>query len=155
MRNEKGQIAIELVLITGAVMVMAIAVYPFILEQTELNKATAAARDGATFGAAMRGMGYSSGSGNEAGAIKIHNLTMEPRSPLGDRKRYRIRFYIQIPEYMKDSPSCATSSIGQTITTQARRSIYYNFNGEWPPSGDLVNPVNTSTYQFTTACNWV
>ena len=152
MRNEKAQISIEMVLITGAIMIMAISVYPFILQQSELNKATAAARDGATFGAAMRGMGYSYNGGNEAGTVKIQNLTFENQGPFGDRTWYRIRFYVHSPEYLKDNPSCSNSKIGSSIITQGLRSVHFAFNGEWP--GPLVSRVNTSTYSFTGACTW-
>lgn len=150
--GEQGQISIEFVLILGAVLTMTVVAIPMVLKNAEMNRGLAAARDGATFGAGMRGLGFSSGGGNTAGMVKIINMTPERQAPVGDLDWYRLRFYISAPSSLIDNPTCVSSSVGSTITNQALRYVHYSFNGEWL---NLVSRVNGSYYSFTAACTFV
>ena len=141
--GEKGQISIEFILILGAVLTMAIVVIPMVLKSAEMNRGVTAARDGATKGAAMRGLGFSSGSGNVAGVVKIINITPMYLGTSGDLDRYRFRFYVSIPDDLPGLSVCGT------IATQARSNLRYAFTGEYGTSGSAVNG---SYYSFTTGC---
>lgn len=48
--NNRAQISVEYILIVGLLLAMILVVYPYALRENELNKAVAAARDGATQG---------------------------------------------------------------------------------------------------------
>ncbi|MFQ5816082.1 MAG: class III signal peptide-containing protein, partial [Candidatus Hydrothermarchaeaceae archaeon] len=150
MGEEKAQISLEFVLIVGAFLVIAITVFPVITKQNELNKALTAARDGATFGAGMRGMGFRGEDVDElpGGVVKIDRLELELQGKEGELDWYRIRIYLKVPEYMKDDPTCTSSSMGSTVTNQALIYINHVFNGEWPSTG-VVSRVNTTHYSFT------
>ncbi|MEE8167987.1 MAG: hypothetical protein V3T58_03835 [Candidatus Hydrothermarchaeales archaeon] len=156
MKEEKAQIALEFVVIVGLFVAMALSVFPYITRQNELNKALAAARDGATFGASMRGIGFRGGDMNETpeGVVRIDRLELESAGKEGNLDSYLIRLYLEVPEYMKDSPTCTSSSVGNTVRNQALKSIYYAFNGEWP-STDTVSRVNTTNYSFNSTCDYV
>lgn len=151
--DEHGQISIEFILILGAVLTMAIVVIPMVLKSAEMNRGVTAARDGATKGAAMRGLGFSSGSGNVAGVVKIINITT---IYLGNTStgldRYQLKFYISAPSNMIDNPTCVSSSIGGTIRRQATSSMNYAFTGEY---SNNFAAVNGSYYSFTTSCEFV
>ncbi len=150
--DDKGQVSIEFVLVVGAVLTMVIVAIPLILKNAEMNKALSAARDGATMGAGMRGLGYSSSGGNEPGVVKIINMTPEYQNKVGELDWYRLRFYLSVPSEMIDDPTCTQSSIGSTVTNQAMRYTHYAFNGEWL---NLVSRVNGSYYSFTASCVFV
>lgn len=147
MGEERAQISLEFVLIVGAFLVIAITVFPVITKQNELNKALAAARDGATFGAGMRGIGFTSGNPTPEAVIKIDRLELLFQNKTGDLDEYQIKIYIIAPEYIKNN-SAYRASVAGTIRNQALSSIYYTFNGEWPPGG-IVSRVNTTHYSFT------
>jgi len=154
--SERAQTSLEFVIIVGIFLVMIVSIYPFILRENELNKAVAAARDGASYAVGMRGMGFGHDGANlpnYTGVIKIVNLTLEDlgTDPSG-RKCYRIRFYLSVPEYMKES-SCSSSSVGMSVRRQAVRFIYRAFYGNWTPPDDLR--VCTERFNFTTACSFV
>lgn len=153
MKNEdKGQISIELVLVVGAILTMVVVAIPMILKNAEMNRGLSAARDGATFAAGMRGMGYSFDGGNPSGVIKIVNMTVIQNGMTGDLEKYQIKFYISAPSEMIDNPTCVSSSIGGSIRSQATNYMNNAFNGNWV-SG--FAPVNGSYYSFTTSCEFV
>jgi Flp pilus assembly pilin Flp len=91
-REERGQASIEFILVVGAILVMVVAGIPIIQKNAEMNRGLTAARDGATKGAAMRGLGYA-GDGvtpQPSGAIKILNITPEYQGPSGDLEHYKL-----------------------------------------------------------------
>ena len=141
--DERGQISIEFILILGAVLTMAIVVIPMVLKSAEMNRGVTAARDGATKGAAMRGLGFSSGSGNVAGVVKIINMTpiFQDNSTYPDTDWYLLRFYVSIPDNMPSSSVCGT------IAAQARSNLRNAFTGAYNTSGAAVNG---SYYTLTT-----
>lgn len=150
--DDKGQISIEYILVIGAILIMVIAGIPVIMKNAEMNRGLTAARDGATKGAAMRGMGFSSTGGNVAGVVKIINITPEYQGNVNGTDRYLLRFYISVPSNMIDNPTCTSSSVGSTITNQALRYMHYSFNSEWLP---VVGSVTGSYYRFTASCDFV
>jgi hypothetical protein len=162
MRQEKAQTSLELVFVVGFFLVIAIIIFPFITKQNELNKAVAAARDGAVFAASMRGMGYKGKDVTEApeGIVKIERLKLVDKSGelTAEEKRmvqtwYQIRFQVSMQDYMKENSTCTQTTIGSTIKNQALRYINYTFSGTWP-SG-IVSVVYTDRFKFTAACDFV
>ncbi len=154
MHNEKGQVALEFVILAGLMLVIAVIVFPYVTRQNELNKAMAAARDGAVFGASMRAVGFRGEGVKEIseGVVKIESLELENQGQVGDLQWYRIRFNVSAPGYMQENSTCTQSSIGGTITNQSRRYIYHAFSGNWPST--LASSVNTTSFSFTTACDF-
>lgn len=143
MKEEKGQVAMEYILVVGAVLIMALAGMPMILKNAEMNKAMGAARDGATKAAAMRGMGFSTTGGNEAGNVKIWNLTSEFNSSVGSKQRYLIRLYVDIPSNLPSASVC------NVIRRQALSHINYSFYGGW---SDNLGDIEGSYYIFNVGC---
>ncbi|NOZ77206.1 MAG: class III signal peptide-containing protein [Euryarchaeota archaeon] len=153
MKDKRGQVSVELILVTGLILVMAITTYPYILKQQEMNKAVAAAREGATAGAALRGMGFSTTGGNEMGIVRLEDMTLTKTNTSGERDVYEITFYLSAPDSLKTNSNCWMTSVGNTVRMQARRHIYYAFTGQWVDN--LPDGVNTTYYRFTTSCEWV
>lgn len=154
--DRSGQISIEFIILVGAIMVMVVAVFPFITRANELSKAHAAARDGATFAAGMRGMGYRGSDVNEVapGVVKITKVEMVKVGISGNRTHYRFNFHISAPNYMIDNPTCTQSSIGGSVISQAFRSVCYSFYGTWTGTQCGQRFVNTSRYHFTATCTF-
>jgi len=156
LKKEKAQVSIELILITGAFIVMALTMMPLIFSNFELSKAIAAAREGAEFAIAMRGMGYDTPSGGitniPEGAIKIKNITLEIPSGycanVTGKKGYQIQFNILIPSYIN---STQASSIGTTVQAYAKGNLYRAFYGTYDASPPYR--VETDRYCFTTAAS--
>ncbi len=147
MSSNRAQVSIEFIILVGALLVMVIAVFPYILKTNELNKALSAARDGATFGAGIRGVGYQSGSVEAPpGRIKIKSVILERLGRCGSLECYRFRIVIMMPSYYS-SNSSYVNSIRSTIRNQALRFVYYAFNGEYPASS-VIYRVNTNYYSF-------
>jgi uncharacterized protein (UPF0333 family) len=147
MRDEKGQVSIELILVVGAVLSMVVVIIPMVLKNAEMNRGLTAARDGATKGAAMRGMGFSSSGGNEAGVVKIVNITSSITEISDSQDNVSITFYAKIPSNMDSVTVC------DTIETQSQRYTAYAFTGQWP-SGAIV-PLSDRTgsyYVFKIGC---
>ncbi len=145
---EKGQVSLEFVMLVGFAIIVSIIAFPFIAKQNELNKAVAAARDGAVFGASARGVGFG-GEGVTTipqGTIKIDELRLSYQSKLGNLDWYKIEIRVKTPDYIKNNTQYS-SSVDGTVTNQSLRYVYYAFNGEWP-SG-IVSRVNTTSYSFT------
>jgi hypothetical protein len=154
MRRERGQASVELILIAGFILLMAILVFPYVVKQQEMNKAVAAAREGATTGTALRGMGFSADGGNDDGLVRVERMTVTKTGTYGDLDQYQIKFFISEPTDMRTSNNCMNDGITGTILNQARNHIYYAFNSQWY-SGTVPNGVNTTNYRFTTSCEWV
>lgn len=156
LRDSRGQISIEFIILVGAIMVMVIAVFPYILRSNELSKAHAAARDGATFAAGMRGLGYKGGNVNElpSGVVKITGVEMIRVGNYSNLDWYRFSISISAPGYMIDDPTCTQSSIGMSTVRQAIKHVCYAFYGNWSGEGCTSLSVNTTYYRFTATCNF-
>ena len=154
LREDRGQISIEFIILIGAIMVMVVAVFPFITRANELSKAQAAARDGATFAAGMRGMGYMPGSDKEIppGVVKITRVDMVKVGNYSNLDWYRFYISVHAPDYILDNTTYRQSLCG-TIANQALRYVYYAFNGRWP-SQSTISYVNTARYHFTVSCTF-
>lgn len=148
-REQRAQVAIEYILIVGLLLSMILIVFPYALKENELNKALAAARDGAVYGASLRGVGFRGSGVSEMpqGIIKIQKIELIDTGSYNGLKEYRLEIYIIAPAELQ------TSSISATIRNQALSYIYYAFNGNWP-SG-TVSRVNTNYYSFTAGSEWV
>ncbi len=156
MKEQRGQTSIELVILTGVIIVIVFSIFPTILREMELNKALAAARDGAEFAISMRGMGYDTPSGNvkgiPPGAMKIANITLAPPTYACDNTNktgYQMRLYILVPSYIN---STQWDSIELTARQYARGYLYKAFYGEYKP--DTAN-VTTDRFCFTIAASKV
>lgn len=156
LREQKGQVSIEFIIFVGAIIVMVIAVFPFVSRANELSKAHAAARDGATFAAGMRGLGYHATGVNEVkpGVVKVTQVEMVKVGKSGNRTHYQFNIHISAPDYMIDDPTCSHSSLGVSIIRQALESVCYSFYGEWNGDACTGFSVNTSRYYFTAKCTF-
>jgi len=134
-------------------MVMVVAVFPFIMSANELSKAHAAARDGATFAAGMRGMGYRAADVNPVpeGVVKVLRVDMVKVGNYSNLEWYRFDILLSAPGYIADDASYA-SSLCATVRSQALRHVHYAFYGTWPAGA--VSRVNTTRYTFTAGCDF-
>ena len=144
-REQKAQIAIEYILIVGLLLSMILIVYPYALKQNELNKALAAARDGATYAIALKGLGYKyTGMETPAGVMKIDRLELVPAPKLDCvGEKYRIRVYVLAPSYIEENYG---SAIGTEIRHYARSFIHYAFYGTYETG---FSPIETDRYCFS------
>jgi uncharacterized protein (UPF0333 family) len=140
--DNKGQVSLEFILVVGAIMTMTIVGIPMILKNTEMNKGLSAARDGATYGAAMRGVGYA-GSGvssQPSGVVKIDRIEYTITENPGSLNNVSIRIYAKIPSNMD------TTSICDTIETQAQRYVAYALHGRWISGAVVQISERTGSY---------
>lgn len=142
--HNRAQISIEYILIVGLLLSMILIVYPYALKENELNKALAAARDGATYVIALKGLGYRyTGMETPAGVMKIDRLELIPQGTLPNGKEdYLIRVHILAPSYIAENYG---ASIGTSVRQYARSYIYYAFYGTYAPS---TSDVETNYYNF-------
>lgn len=145
--------AVEFVLIAGLVLLMVIAAVPTLQKQAELNKALAAARDGATFSASLRALGYSTPhipleNRNPPGVIKIRDVSIVSKGvdEATGKKKYQIRIKADAPMYLSEYED----TIEASIRNHARSYVYYAFHGEYQPG---FASVSTGYYRFTFAAN--
>ncbi len=147
--DEEGQISIEFLLIVGAVLTMTVVAIPMVLKNAEMNRGLIAARDGATFGAGMRGLGFAGGSvdAQPSGVVKIEKLNYTVADVTDAPDNVTINIYARIPSNMDSSTICSS------IRTQSQRNIAYAFTGQWP-SGAIVPLANRtgSYYVFKVSC---
>ena len=151
--DPRGQISIEFIILVGAIMVMVVAVFPFITRANELSKAHAAARDGATFAAGMRGMGYRGVDVEPApeGVIKVLRVDMVKVGNYSSLEWYRFDILLSAPGYISEN-TAFTSRICSTVRSQALRHVHYAFYGSWPAGS--ISRVNTTRYSFTAGCDF-
>jgi hypothetical protein len=155
--NERGQVSIEFIIVAGAVLLVAISIYPFAMQQQELNKAVAAARDGASYGAGLRGMGFTPEGGGSlpGGVIKIERMEVNRTGVMiGDLKEYQITFFVYAPTNMRGGTDCgaAGNELGGTIINQSLSYIHRAFYGTWNAT---IPIVNTSYSSFSVTCNFI
>ncbi len=149
-REQKAQVGVEYIIIVGLLLSMILIVYPYALKQNELNKALAAARDGAVYGASLRGMGFRGEGVKEAPEgiikiVKIEVVNLNTINPTTGKPEYRFDIYISAPDYIKNDENFR-DTVGRTITTQARRYICRAFNGYWPTGADVAITETTGSY---------
>lgn len=151
LRDSRGQVSLEFIILVGAILVMVVAAFPYIARANELNKALAAARDGATFAAGMRGLGYRGENVAEIppGVVKIKKIEMVNQGNYSNLQWYRFEIHISAPSYITSNSTYRQSLCG-TVTNQAMRYVYYAFNGEWKD----YSRVNTTYYSFTAGCEF-
>jgi hypothetical protein len=154
LKNCSGQVSIEFIILIGAIVVMVVAVFPYITRANELSKAHAAARDGATFAVGMRGMGYKPLNDKELppGVVKITKVEMVKVGNYNGLVWYRFNISVYAPDYIADNSTYGQSLCG-TIINQALQYIYYAFNGRWSDNS-ILSRVNTSHYSFTATCTF-
>jgi uncharacterized protein (UPF0333 family) len=142
--DNKGQISIEFLLVVGAILTMVVVATPIILKNAEMNRGLTAARDGATKAAAMRGLGFSSNGGNAAGVVKIIRIETNITVIEGAPDTVSLGIYAKIPSNLDSTSVC------DTIETQAQRYVAYAFTGQWPV-GEVVPiaDITGSYYSFT------
>ncbi len=144
--KERGQVAIEFILVVGAMMVIIMYTVPLVTRHAELNKGIAAARDGAQFGASMRGMGFTSTEiKNPPGVIKIDRIEYDiTENPDGVDD-------VEIWIYVREPPELKTSSIYTTIGKEAQRFIGKAISGEYD---DAIIARTGEYYKFAPVrCN--
>lgn len=148
LEHRRAQVSVEFIIIVGIIMLIVVSLLPYITKQNELNKAVAAARDGATYGAAMRGLGFKGGGVDAVpeGVIRIERVERVEVNLSHDPPWYLLRIHIAAPSYIVNHAN--SSSVSRTICNQALRQMYYAFNGEYPNTGN-TSRVNTSSYSFT------
>jgi hypothetical protein len=143
-REEKGQISLELVLLTGFLLLLVVITIPALLKTNELNRGLAAARDGASYGATLRGMGFvGEGVGpNDEGVIRIENLTYQVSSDSGLDGRDSVEIWIHVrgPSHLN------TASVRSTIRTQTRRYVAHVLHGDWIAGASVSNESLSGTY---------
>ncbi len=156
--NERGQVSIEFILVAGAVLLIAVSMYPFAMQQQELNKAVSAAREGASYGAGLRGMGFTpqGGASLPGGMVKIEGMVVNKTGTVtGDLEEYQITFFVYAPEYMQGNGDCSSAGneLGSTIINQSLSYIHRAFYGNW--SATPPGSVNASYYYFTVTCQYI
>lgn len=149
--QERGQASIEILLIFGAILVIVISVVPAISRQAELNRGIAAARDGATFGASMRGMGFYSSTTSESnknipGVIKIDRVDYTITDNPTGVDDVSITIYVRGPAELK------TTSVTGTIRTETQRFIGKALSGSYDSS---ISARTGEYYKFSpVSCNF-
>ncbi len=152
--KERGQAAIEFILVVGAMMVIIMYAFPFITRHAELNKGIAAARDGAQFGATMRGMGFRGSDVGETspGVIKIDRIEYDITENPDGVDDVEIWIYVRGPDYL--TSDAAGGTVRDTIRNQARRYIAYTLTGEWPGTVFSNDLLTGEYYKFAPVrCN--
>jgi hypothetical protein len=147
MKNEeKGQISIELILVVGAILTMVVVAIPMILKSAEMNRGLTAARDGATKAIALRGMGYSEGEGNEAGVMKMTEITVVSLGPFDDNELLVLLIRISAPSEMQTDDNLFL------IRAESSSFINHALNGEYDRNWGFVDG---SYYTFLPTVIWV
>lgn len=165
MKENKGQVSGEYLLLGGVLIVVLILGLAFIAGEDELNRAMGAARNGAIAGMASSSSAmYPADTYNEYSDSKTNLLTPYSvelinisYSELGFDDDYDKR-KIQFRVYAKSSQDFSKSeldSIGERINYNLRKSVAVSFNTTSSTNG-LYNPVFTPHYVITTAnVKWV
>ncbi len=124
--RDKGQAAIEFIFVLGAMVLIIFYAFPFVSRHAELNKGIAAVRDGAQFGASMRGMGFTSSEiKNSPGVIKIDRIEYYITENQNELDNVTITIYVRGP------PELKTTSVIGTIRSEAQRFTAKAISGEY------------------------
>lgn len=153
-KDSKAQVALEFVLISGAILLMGVLVFPFITRQITLNKANAAARDGAVSAVNMFNTGYTvtlPPYGEISGPIKpmrLRETNLVFNETVSDVDRFQIQLVIDFPD---DETTVNKDRLKQVIGAQAMRHVNYAFSGTWPSfdGNATTSTVQTAGMEFS------
>ena len=165
MRDDKGQISGEYLLLTGILILIVMLAIVFMAGENELDIAMAAARNGVTEGASASSSAiypedtYRQYSNSKSDllhpySVDIINITY---NDLGmdnnyDKKKIQFRVYAKTSD---DYSKSELDSIGDRINYNLRKSLAISFNST-SSTNKLYNPVFSQHYVFTTAnVKWV
>lgn len=165
MKDDKGQMSGEYLLLTGVLILIVMMAIVFIAGENELDIAMAAARNGVIEGASTSSSAiypedtYRQYSNSKSDllhpySVDIINITY---NDLGmdnnyDKKKIQFKVYARTSdEYSKSE----LDSIGDRINYNLRKSLAISFNST-SSTNKLYNPVFSKHYVFTTAnVKWV
>ncbi len=139
-KGRNGQVSIELALITGAIFVIAISVFPYIMDANTVNKGVSAARDGATFAQTMLNMGYTTGDASlpRGEKVRVDDISYSvDTNASSNTKIVTITLTIS---------GTSNTTIADEIVNQAGNSMYYAYNGQWNAS--TGGTVTSGNYRF-------
>ncbi len=148
-KGSRAQVALEFVLIAGAVIIMAIVALPFITNQLTLNKANAAARDGATAAINMFNIGYTvtfPPLGEIKGPTKpmrLREANLAYTGTTNNIRSYEIRLVVDFPD---DETSVNKNNLELAIGAQVMSYVNYAFTADWLS-------FNNATYSATVQSN--
>lgn len=161
----KGQIAIELILLVGFILVVIMGIASFFGENVELNQAMTAARSGAISGANMDSFAiYPKETYNEnikdhlrllsPSSIKIININYINKGY--DAKYNKILIQLQITASVSNVLDASDRNVlGDRLNFYVRKSISESF-GTNNQTNSLFNPAFSNKYLFTTAdVKWI
>ena len=143
-KNQKGQTSVEIAMVTGAIFIISVTMFPYLVEANTLNKGISSARDGATFAETMINMGYTSDD--------FSGATLPP----GERVHVDNVGYVLERDYMPDTNKVSITltisgttdnQIATQIQNHAGDFIYFTFNGAWPAT-TTYGVVEITGYQF-------
>ena len=160
MKENKGQISGEYLLLSGVLIIVLILALVFIAGEDELNRVMGAARNGAIEGMASSSSAiyptdayddysYSKTNLLNVYSVEIINISYNELGMDSDYGKKKIQFRV----YAKSSDDCSKyelDSIGDRINYNLRKSIAVSFNTT-SSTNDLYNPVFTPHYVITTA----
>ncbi len=153
-KGRRGQVSIELVTLAGIMVIMGILVFPFITNEITLNKAHAAARDGATGLVGLFNMGYKFTISptiiiegpQKPMRLKEVNLDYIYTNVSSGTRAYFVNVVVDFPE---DETSINKTLLGDAIVFQAMNSMNYVFTSDWLPiDPDVDDTVETDTMIF-------
>jgi len=156
----KGQITVEFIFLISLLIIISLTSISLISQESELNIAISAARNGIIEGIVIDGVGiypkssfdsYITGKNNllKPNSIMIDKIVI--RNTAFDAKYNKTRVQLQvyvISESVKDKKD--QSSLGDRINYNLRKSISHTFNTSHL-SNSLYNPSYSNNYIFTTA----
>ena len=166
MKDNKGQITVELILILSFIIIIIISITNIAGSANELNIAMIAAEEGASEGVSSNGLAifpqdtYKNYSSNiekqgilNAKDIRIINIkrTVKGKDAF-NKTRIQLKVYASCPNIQTREEK---ESIGDRINYNMRKSIVKSFKSE-NISNKLYNPAYSDNYSFTTAnVEWV
>lgn len=165
MKDNKGQMSAELLILFGTLIIIAMVSVVFIAGQNELNVAMAAADNGAIEGVATSSCGiypkntYKDYSTSKTKLLspysaEIVNISYEEQGFDSNyaKKKIQLRVYAKTSDrFTKEE----LVSIGDRINYNVRKSIAISFNTT-QATNKLYNPAFSPHYVFTTAnVKWV
>lgn len=165
MKENKGQISGEYLLLSGVLIIVLILALVFIASEDELTRIMAAARNGAIEGMVSSSSAiypidaYGDYSDSKTNLLNLYSVELINVSynELGMDDVYEKK-KIQFNVYAKSFDGCSKEeldSIGDRINYNLRKSIAISFNTT-SSTNELYNPVFTQHYVITTAnVKWV
>lgn len=164
-KDNKGQISVELLLLISIIIIIIIGVSITLNNETELTKAMASARQGATEGSSINGLAiYPKESYDEYISKNLDSMThtksikiikidkkVQDKDAL-NKTRIQLKIYAHCQDIKTTNEK---ETAGDRINYNVRKSISTSFNTQ-NLSNALFNPAYTPHYSFTTAnVQWV